>query len=67
MKATCTLDEAAKVLGVGVSTLYNHLTREGVTNNEGRDTLRVIRVGQRVLVPIVELERVVGGRVEVAS
>ncbi len=43
------------------------LPRDGVAITGGTDPRRVIRVGQRVLVPVPELERIVGGPVEVAS
>ena len=47
-KATMTVDEAAKCLGIGRNSAY-----EAVQRGE----IPVIRIGKRLLVPVVALER----------
>lgn len=64
---TCTIKEAASVLGVGVQTLYDHLSDVGIELGGSNDVIRVIRIGQRVLIPVAELERVLGGSIQAAS
>lgn len=60
----CSLAEAAEVLGVGRATVYDHLVEAGVELNKGKDLLRVVRIGERIIVPVAELERVLGHPVE---
>jgi predicted transcriptional regulator len=57
---TATLAEAAAELGVGEQTLRDHMVADGSAIELGTDRLRLVRVGRRVLVPRVELERLLG-------
>ncbi len=61
-RLTRNLVEAAAILGVDEKSLRNHLTDTSLVIGGGR-TLTVIRIGRRLLVPVAELERVLGQRV----
>lgn len=52
---TLTIEEAAAILGVSRSTAY-----EAARSGELTAGVRVIRVGHRMLVPRVDIERVLG-------
>ncbi len=52
MKQTLTVDEAARCLGVGRNSLYEAIARGEIP---------VIRVGKRLLVPKVALDRLLSG------
>jgi excisionase family DNA binding protein len=51
-KLTVTVEEAAKLLGIGRSAAY-----QAAKTGE----LPVIKLGRKLLVPIVQLERLLGG------
>lgn len=55
-----TITEAAAELGVGVQTLRDHMLADGSAIELGTDRLRLVRVGRRVLVPRVEIDRLLG-------
>lgn len=57
---TLTLAEAAAELGVGEQTLRDHMVADGAAIEMGPERLRLVRVGRRVLVPRVELDRFLG-------
>ena len=59
-RRTLTIEETAEVLGVGRSTLYDRLHGEEI--RLGSRTLKVIRIGARVVVPVAQLEDVLGER-----
>lgn len=60
-RRTYSITQAAQILGYGKSTLYDHLSDEGIDLGCGV-TLRVIRIGSKVVVPDAEIDRVLGSR-----
>lgn len=50
--------EAAIVLGVSPATLYSKIGPESTSIPMGWTDLRIIRIGQRIVIPRAELERV---------
>jgi excisionase family DNA binding protein len=57
-RRTCTVKELAEIFGVGERTIYDHL--DGETIELGEKTINVVRVGRRVVIPLSEVERVLG-------
>jgi len=57
--AFCTVEEAARILGISRSLAYSEARRYLAT--EGRAGLPVIRIGRRLLVPLAALERLMNG------
>lgn len=57
MKRTLTVVEAAAELGVGAATLYRHLNGNAI-ELAGGESIKVVRIGSRVLVPAAEIARV---------
>ena len=57
--AFCTVEEAARILGIGRSLAYTEARRYLATG--GQAGLPVIRIGRRLLVPLAALERLMNG------
>lgn len=57
--AFCTVEEAARILGVSRSLAYTEAHR--YLRTDGREGLTVIRFGRRLLVPLSALERLMNG------
>ena len=57
-KQTYSIPEAAKVLGIGRSAAY-----EAARTGE----IPTIKIGKRVLVPVAQLEQLLGGKIDEAQ
>lgn len=55
MKATVSIPEAARLVGVGRNTAYDEVSRTGQLAG-----VNVIRVGRRLVVPLAPLREVLG-------
>jgi hypothetical protein len=55
-RATCSISEAAEILGISAASAYRRIRIDGQLN----DRIRVLRFGGRYVVPIIDLERVLG-------